>query len=254
MALQALEGGAEALTLDLWLWRLSDDPDHPDHAAALSAHLAPEEHARAARLVRDQDRLEFQIARGRMREILGGYLGCAPRDVPLSVGANGKPLLREGAEGHGPSFNLSHAGGWAALVTGPHGLPLGIDIEPHRKVEPDLPERFFSRAEQADLAQLAGADWTAGFFNAWVRKEALLKALGSGLSRPLDSFDVTLKPGEPAVLRSLSGAVADRWTFLALELRPDFPGCIAFRPIKPAGGTAPETRLTIREGSLPLPS
>jgi len=89
--------------------------------------------------------------------------------------------------------------------------------------------------------------WETGFFNAWTRKEALLKALGAGLTRPLDSFDVTLAPGEPARLTRLSGALAERWQLLPLELGPRFPGCIAVRH---DGAVT----LTLREGMLPLPA
>jgi len=216
----------ERVALDLWLWRL-DLP--PARHAALAAHLAPAERARARAFVKPGDRAAYEAARGRMREILAGLLGCAPQDVPLVTDRQGKPHLDEGATGTGPSFNLSHAGGRAALVTGPHGLAIGIDIEPHRPVEPALADRFFSPTERAELAALQGEAWRAGFFNAWTRKEALLKALGAGLTRPLDSFDVTLTPGAPARLTRLSGALAERWQLLPLEIAPDFPGCIALR-------------------------
>lgn len=247
MALTALDGGnAEALTLDLWLWPLRAEAAH---RSTLAAHLTPAERERAARFYKPEHSEAYIVARGRMREILGGYLGCPPRDVPLIAGTHGKPMLGEGADGHGPAFNLSHGGGWAALVTGPNGLPLGIDIEPHRAVEPEIAESYFSEAERADLATLHGPAWTEGFFNAWVRKEALLKALGAGLTRPLDSFDVTLLPGAPAQLKRLSGALAFRWRMIPLTLRPDFPGCIAVRHGEDEG----DVKITLREGTLPLP-
>lgn len=231
------------VALDLWLWPLAASSDH---RAALAAHLSAAERERARAIQRPEGRAAFELARGRLREILAGYLGCAPREVPLVGGPHGRPALAEGHAGHGPSFNLAHAGGWAALVTGPHGLALGIDIEPWRPVTRDVARRFFSPAEQAELAALPEADWQAGFFNAWVRKEALLKALGAGLSRPLDSFDVTLTPGTPARLTRLSGAVASRWQLVPLALRADFPGCIALRDPR-------EVSLEVREGALPLP-
>ncbi|MEM1428432.1 MAG: 4'-phosphopantetheinyl transferase superfamily protein [Pseudomonadota bacterium] len=244
MTLEVVGGAAHALALDLWLWPL-DERGQAQHAS-LRAHLSEEERSRAAAFFRPEHRRRYEIARGRMREILAGYLGCAPRAVPLAAGLHGKPALTEGAGGAGPAFNLSHAGGWAALVAGPHGLALGIDIEPHRAVEPALAERFFSAAEQQALAALPPEEWRAGFFNAWTRKEALLKALGAGLTRPLDSFDVTLSPGSPARLERLSGALAERWQLLPLDLGPGFPGCIAVRH-------AGEITLTLREGALPLP-
>jgi 4'-phosphopantetheinyl transferase len=232
-----------ALTLDLWLWPLATDAARQ---AGLGRHLSPQERARAARYRAPEAGAAYVAARGRMREVLAGYTGRAPAEVPLVQDRQGKPHLDEGASGTGPAFNLSHAGGWAALVVGPHGLALGIDIEPHRPVPDGLPERWLSPAERAELAPLAGPLRIAGFFNAWTRKEALLKALGAGLSRPLDSFDVTLAPGRPARLAHLSGARADRWQLIAFDLRPDFPACIALRHAGPVA-------LSLREGALPLP-
>lgn len=244
MDLRVVDGAGDTVALDLWLWRLDVAPAHRD---ALAAHLEPGERTRAAAYIRDLDRERFIVARGRMREILGGYVGLAPKDVVLRPGSHGKPGLGEGPGGHGPSFNLAHAGGWAALVAGPHALPLGIDIEPWREVEQSVAERFFSASEREALGQLEGATWTAGFFNAWTRKEALLKAEGAGLSRPLDSFDVTLTPGAAARITRMTGGRGERWQLVPLELGPRFPGCIALRH-------SGEVRLTLREGTLPLPA
>ncbi len=233
-----------AVTLDLWLWPLAADAAR---RAALEGHLSDAERARAARFRVPEAADAFVTGRGRMREVLAGYTGRAPAEVPLAQDRNGKPHLGEGAAGTGPSFNLSHAGGWAALVVGPHGLPLGIDIEPHRPVADSLPERWLSPAERAELAGLPADQRVTGFFNAWTRKEALLKALGAGLSRPLDSFDVTLAPGRPARITRLSGARADRWQLVAFDLRPDFPAAIALRHAGPV-------TLALRAGALPLPA
>ncbi len=231
------------LGLDLWLWRINAADE--TIRASRAAHLNADEAARAAAFTNDALRSRFELGRGRMREILAGYLGCAPRDVPLSTGPHGKPHLAEGAPGKGPSFNMAHSGGWAALIAAPHGVTLGIDIEAERDVDPEIAERYFSVQERAELDALPRDAWRAGFFNAWTRKEALLKALGSGLTRPLDSFDVTLTPGAPARLTRLSGALAERWQLLPIALHARFPGCIAVRHSGPV-------EITLREGHLPV--
>ena len=56
-------------------------------------------------------------------------------------------------------------------------------------------------------------EWLHGFFNCWTRKEAFIKATGEGLSRPLDSFEVSLASTQPATLISVQGfdEPARRW-------------------------------------------
>ena len=73
-------------------------------------------------------------------------------------------------------------------------------------------------------------DRVRGFFNAWTRKEAIVKALGRGLSIPLDSFEVALRPDEPpAVLDwNVPGAAAGRWQLHHLEPRRGYVGALAF--------------------------
>lgn len=229
------------IAVDLWLWPL----DLPDaRLRALSAHLSEEETARAARFVRPEHGARFRAARGRLREILSGYTGTAPGAIGFDYGPHGKPALAGG-----PVFNLSHSGGWAALAVTEAEAALGLDIEAHREVEADLAGRFFSAAECGALAALRPADRAEGFFRAWTRKEALLKGVGEGLSLPLDGFDVTLAPGDPARLLAsrIEGLEPEAWSLTHLDLGPGFPGCIALG----AGGAAAE--VTLREGHLPLP-
>jgi 4'-phosphopantetheinyl transferase len=70
-----------------------------------------------------------------------------------------------------------------------------------------------------------------GFFNCWTRKEAYIKAVGDGLSVPLDSFEVTLQPGVAARMIALDGSVAaaQRWTLQAFTPAPDYAGAIAYQ-------------------------
>jgi 4'-phosphopantetheinyl transferase len=231
------------LALDLWLWPL--DPDAAT-VARLAAHLAPEEEARARRFVQPRHGHQFRVGRGRLREILGPYRDTAPAALRFVHNAHGKPALPGG-----PAFNLSHAGGWAALAVAPDADPalaLGIDIEAHRPVEPEVAERFFAPAEVRALAALPPALWAEGFFRCWTRKEAVVKACGPGLSMPLRDFDVTLAPEAPARLLRLDpvwGRAAD-WTLHHLDLAPRFVGAIAAQM-----GGAP-LALTLREGRLPL--
>ncbi|MEX5729697.1 4'-phosphopantetheinyl transferase [Rhodovulum iodosum] len=212
--------------IDLWLWAL--DPP-PDLAARLAKRLAPEEQARAARFVHPRHGSRFSAARGRMREILAGYVGGAPEALRFHYNPQGKPGLEAG-----PAFNLSHAGGWAALAVTQAQVALGIDIEAVRQVDPAVADRFFSPDERAELSRFAPGDWATGFFRCWTRKEAVVKACGPGLSMPLDSFDVTL--GETAAVRRIDGGAAEDWALLPLTLGPGLFGAVAVenhrRPVR----------------------
>ena len=226
----AAEGGQVEVAVDLWLWSLGQDPgDGP---------LSPTERARAARFLRPADAVAYRAAHAGLRTILGAVTGCAPAALAFQTTAQGKPLLPGG-----PAFNLSHASGWAALAMAP--VAVGVDIEAHRPVEPEVATRFFSAAEQAALAPLAGAAWRQAFFRIWTRKEAFVKALGAGLSHPLDSFDVTAG-ADAQLARHAAGRAAD-WALIDLPLGTGWAGAVAVE----AGG-AP-ARLRLRAGAMPLP-
>ena len=124
-------------------------------------------------------------------------------------------------------FNLSHSHG-VALYAVTRGREVGIDLEYIRsdlEVE-QIAERFFSRREIATLRALPIDLRTDAFFLCWTRKETYLKARGEGLSLPLDQFDVSLIPGEPAALLSTHRGSHEALRWSLQELTPA-PGYVA---------------------------
>jgi 4'-phosphopantetheinyl transferase len=206
---------APVVAIEVWYWALRGPADRQ---RVLEATLTASEHVRAARFRDPADADAFVWARGGLRAILGQRLSRAPGGLEFATGPNGKPWLADGASV--PHFNLSHSGGLAALaICDTHEV--GIDIECLRSMDGEVAAHFFSPAEQSDLVQLPPAAWQRGFFDCWVRKEAVVKALGTGLSTDLRSFDVSLLPGQQPHLRRLDGDPLARQHWRLLELKPD---------------------------------
>ena len=191
--------------------------------------LAPDEQARAARFRSRLDSSAFIQRRIALREILSAYLGVAPRDIAFIHNEFGKPSLVPEMACDGLSFNASHSGSVAVVAVGRCGA-IGIDIEQLRPMvdAESIAGRYFKPGEAAALAALHQQERTEGFFNAWTRKEAVIKAAGGGLSIPLDSFEISLRPGEPAVIigGKLPGAAAGRWQIHHLEPAPGYVGAL----------------------------
>jgi 4'-phosphopantetheinyl transferase len=222
----------------LWCWRLDGAAD------AAAALLSPAERVRRARFVFPEHARRYALAHAGLRRVLGALAGIAPGDLVFETGAFGKPSLAPGQGGPDLRFNLSHSGDWAALAVAA-GFDLGVDIEAIRDVDPALPGQVFSPAEQAELSSVAPASRPAAFFNGWTRKEAHVKAVGQGLSMPLDSFDVTLTPGLPARYMRIGDrpGEAAAWQIAAFEPAPGFAGAV----------TARRLGWTLRQGSASLP-
>lgn len=208
---------------EIHLWRATLDCE----AAALrrfEGTLAPEEKARAAKFVFPRDRDHFIAARGILRELLGNYLGRDPQSVDFAYGAQGKPRLGGPDSGRPVRFNLSHSHGLAVYALTLE-REVGVDLEPIRPdfATHDIAERFFSVEEVAELQALPQALRPEGFFLCWTRKEAYIKARGEGLGIPLDSFRVSLTPGEREILTS---ADSGRWTLRAFQPAEGFAGAV----------------------------
>lgn len=214
------------------VWRVALDPP-PHLAQRLATILAPDETARAARFHFERDRRRFTVGRAALRTLIGGYTGSDPRAIVFSYGANGKPALDDPATTL--RFNLSNSDE-CALIAFAHARDVGVDVE-HLRPMPDaeqIAEHFFSQNERVALRALAADQKSLGFFTCWTRKEAYIKAHGSGLALPLDQFDVTIEPRSPALLLETRGdpAEARRWSMCALPIDDEHVGALVV-----AGGT-----------------
>lgn len=142
--------------------------------------LTPAESQRAARFRMDAHREEFALSRLLLKRALAGCLGIAAKDVRLAIDRHGKPFLDPGC-GSGVCFNISHSHG-RLLVAVSDGLPVGIDIE---RVDPDvdplsLAKTGLSPEDVEELLGLDGVERRERFYALWTRREALLKAVGTG--------------------------------------------------------------------------
>lgn len=190
----------------------------PGQAARL---LSPAELSRARRFRLDRDRLAYIARRAVLRQLLAGYLRSEAGSLQFVHGSQGKPALAASQSGERLYFNLSHSGRAAIFAVTRLG-EIGIDLEsiqPMAGLE-KIAEHFFSGREVAALRHLPSQERLGAFFACWTRKEAFIKALGGGLSISLDSFEVSLLPGQPARILHVrhDPEEARRWSLY--DLRP----------------------------------
>jgi 4'-phosphopantetheinyl transferase len=171
---------------DLWLvWLDEEDP------GTFLSILSNDEKLRVERYSYPQSADRFAVARGILRTLLGRYRSCNPEELVFSYGLHGKPELADDP-GVGISFNVSHSGGLAVFAIA-NGYEVGVDIEEFHQVS-DLDATasiFLSPDELVEFKTLAAGEKLEYFYNLWTSKEAILKAYGTGFSRP--SRDVFAK-------------------------------------------------------------
>lgn len=183
------------------------------------------EHARAGRMVFADDRLRQLHSRGLLRLLLGASLGHPPHSLRFVDNAYGKPTLADAESLH---FNLSHCRDMA-LIGLSRAAPIGVDVE-HIRPLPDrdaLIAHCFSHAEQAWLARQPPACQEQDFFRLWTAKEAVLKALGSGLAAPLDSISIHF-PETGGAHATVDGA-GSPWTLFSASPDPDHLLAVSIR-------------------------
>jgi 4'-phosphopantetheinyl transferase len=193
---------------------LAGDEVHLCHLT-LPPGLAPGEVGAAARAV--------------LGRLIGHYTGCA-EPPKLVRSERGKP---QAPDIPGFEFNLSHAGAHVTLAFAWH-QPLGVDIEwRQRRIQvEELARRFFAAAEAEALGRLDAERRRTAFLRLWTHKEAVLKALGVGLSFGLDRLEFALDAaGNVAALREIDPACGpvDQWRLHAFQRAPGIEGALAWR-------------------------
>jgi 4'-phosphopantetheinyl transferase len=188
----------------------------------LWALLSDDEAARVARFRFPEHRAAWVVARATLRRVLGAYVRRPPASLRFGAGSHGKPLLAGG-----PHFNLSHSGNVALIAVG-GARRVGVDVEQVREIEHDrLAGRFFSPAENEQLAALSQAERHGAFFACWTRKEAVVKAQGVGLSLDLDAFDVSVTGPARLLATRPDSAEAHRWSLADVDAGPGYAAAVA---------------------------
>jgi len=209
--------------VDIWRVALNLPVDSIER---FSLSLSADETQRAGRFHFPAHRHRYILTHGALRDILARYLRCGPNQLRFSANPYGKPALLEQTL----EFNLSHSADFA-LVAVSGAEQVGIDIEQIRQGISShvIARQYFSKREVADLEQVPIEKRVAAFFTCWTRKEAYIKAQGLGLSLPLESFDVSLSPDEPAFLRATrpDAREAARWKLLSLDVDPHYAAAAA---------------------------
>lgn len=207
------------------IWRADLELDECFQSSLLQL-LSPDEKNRAHKFRFAKDRRNFIAARGILRTLIGKYLKLKPAEISFQYNEFGKPGIVNNNYLH---FNISHSQN-VALFAFTKKFNIGVDVEfvnPNIEVK-DIATNFFSENEILKLLVLPEKQQTLGFFNCWTRKEAFIKAVGEGLSFPLDKFEVSLEPDKPAKLLATDWdpkAVLN-WSMYSMSPREDFVGSL----------------------------
>jgi 4'-phosphopantetheinyl transferase len=202
----------------------------------LFATLSADERQRAARFRFDRHRRRFIVCRGQLRRLLGRYLGESPDRIGFEYTSLGKPKLAAPWNDGSIQFSVSNSHELALFaVAGDYEL--GTDVERIRPLSniDAITQRCFAPQERDALGRLPAEQRLIGFFHCWTRKEAILKAVGTGLTFPLDRLAVSLTPGAPAELLAFDddAQALDRWWLVSLVPAGGYVAAVASTGLEP---------------------
>lgn len=231
------------MQIDLWYAPAAVDQPNGLEDRCLG-WLSHDEIERADRFRRPTSRHQFVVGRGMCRCLLGQRLATDPRLIQFQLAAHGKPQLA------GPSsvqFNIAHTEGMV-LCGFAEGAPIGVDVERLcRRTDLALAKRYFAPSEvewvfrQPEPAQLPA------FLRVWTLKESFIKAIGTGLSTPLDAFAFQRIESERPFIEFLDPSLgpAQEWQFFVPKLETGFVGAVAVGAARPSPDSLP-LRLMVR--------
>jgi 4'-phosphopantetheinyl transferase len=164
--------------------------------ASLECVLSETEKTAASRFYFERHRLSYIFSHAALRSILSGYLDRSPGELQFGQNSFGKPHLK-GMGLETLNFNMSHSGD-VVVVGVTRGRVVGIDVEMIRPMKEfaSIARLNFTPQECAFIENSPAGIQQQAFFKSWARKEAVIKAVGKGLSMPLNTFDASILPGE----------------------------------------------------------
>jgi 4'-phosphopantetheinyl transferase len=225
-----LEGELRIGDWEVHVWTIRLETSARARAELLSV-LSASEQARLEALRGEELRCRYALFHGALRVLLEGYTGQPAAKIALQRDGKGKPRLS------GPTrlkLNMSDSGGIAVYAFA-LDCAVGVDVEAIRPLPDDrlraIARVAFCAAETAELCSLPPGERLPAFYRGWTRKEAYVKAVGEGLSIPVDRVHVSLRADEAArIVEFLPGEDAPPfWTLHHLEPAPGWVGALAYR-------------------------
>ena len=166
---------------------------HATREADALACFDEKEQSRWKRYRHAGSRRRFALCRAALRVVLCRQLGCRNERLAFAVSSYGKPFALVDGTPATISFSVSHGGGHGLIALAPEGR-LGVDVEervPRRDLD-ELTRTVLGPGELAEFALARESHKLHLFYNLWTIKEALVKALGTGLSSGMSEFEIPL--------------------------------------------------------------
>jgi 4'-phosphopantetheinyl transferase len=214
---------------EVYLWFGSYNDMHVDFQR-MHRLLSETERIRSEKYHFQNDRHRFILRRGMLRTMIGHYLSADPKEIRFGTNQYGKPFIENQDHEGSLEFNQSYSEEMV-VYTFSHNRRVGIDIEYMKPIKDmnAIVESNFSPHEKAEFNALPANQRLEAFYRCWTEKEAFLKALGDGLSRRLDQFDVSMMPGAPAALKRTvwDQEEAGRWSLASIHFVSGYAAALA---------------------------
>ncbi|MEE9344862.1 MAG: 4'-phosphopantetheinyl transferase superfamily protein [Methylococcales bacterium] len=192
----------------------------------LKTYLNPEEQQRLQRYTHQPAQQQFLAARGRLKQLLAGYLGTTPGSIQFELGQYRKPRLAGTTIDNGLVFNLSHSG-TVALIAISKNRALGVDVEriDSKHNLQGMAQRCFSDQELRRWSQSEEPGKTIKFYDYWCAKEAFLKATGRGLALGMQHCVIDLN--QPCYLSLPKSYQTSDWQLHRIDVGKDYRAFVA---------------------------
>lgn len=167
---------------DIWLKVVRDEPALDRRRLAL---LSAEEHGRLETFAHHSRRTSFVLGRAAARLLVAERLQVPLDEVELTVAPGGAVDV----VGAGLCLSISHSLDMAAVAIAERAV--GVDVERIRAPHPKLHERIMGPRERIMVERLP-VSFDQGTLLVWTLKEAVIKALQTGLRRPMRSVELDI--------------------------------------------------------------
>jgi 4'-phosphopantetheinyl transferase len=214
-----LSSHAETQYVDLWL---ADLDVHLADVDRFDELLSDSEREKRLSIKLERIRKHAILSRGILRSVLALYLACDAKDIVIETEPLGKPLLGQRHivdSGGAVHFNVSHSDGLLAIALSACG-PVGVDIEKIRSIDEmdSIASELFSDDQRDALHALSGTQRLDLFFQYWVHREAVTKAMGVGL---LEQVEIQYPSQNPGVSHTGNVFANELYTKLCVSKRSE---------------------------------